>query len=400
MKKIITLFVLLVSQSVFANEIQDSLLLRIDKRDQKIIGNPSDQGRPLKEEIEKLFLKKNIVLTDSIWQNIRTMIRSESDTNNELIMNIGNQKVQIAILKREDYRTEKESMKKDGTEREERRDQREERKEEIKVGLNGVHIVDGKEEVHVDWNGVYVKEANGEETKVIWGQDTSKIHPKEKQLNLYNRKGLNFYLGLNGLSGKAPEVQTTIYPQPFIDADLNLKPLSSRYVYLEIARTATVKRYKKSALKIGYGIGLEWYNFMFDHNRVVQNNSNRTVFQPTLGSNNQELKYIKNKLSISYLTLPIMPYWSFPKTSTFQMIAVGGYLSYRIDSWTKTIEEKNENLVKNSNNFNINQFRYGLKAEFAIKNFPDVFFNYDLSPIFDVNQGPQMTGFSFGIKLL
>jgi adenylate kinase family enzyme len=120
MKKIITLFVLLVSQSVFANEIQDSLLLRIDKRDQKIIGNPSDQGRPLKEEIEKLFLKKNIVLTDSIWQNIRTMIRSESDTNNELIMNIGNQKVQIAILKREDYRTEKENLKKDRGEREER----------------------------------------------------------------------------------------------------------------------------------------------------------------------------------------------------------------------------------------------------------------------------------------
>ena len=119
MKKIITLFVLLVSQSVFANEIKDSLLLRIDKRDQKIIGNPSDQGRPLKEEIEKLFLKKNIVLTDSIWQNIRTMIRSESDADNELIMNIGNQKVQIAILKREDYKTEKENLKKDRGEKKE-----------------------------------------------------------------------------------------------------------------------------------------------------------------------------------------------------------------------------------------------------------------------------------------
>ena len=30
-------------------------------------------------------------------------------------------------------------------------------KEEVRIGLNGIHVKDGKEEVHVDWNGVQVK---------------------------------------------------------------------------------------------------------------------------------------------------------------------------------------------------------------------------------------------------
>jgi hypothetical protein len=399
MKNFITLVLLLITQSIFANVHQDSLLIKIDKRDQKLLGNTLANGKTLKEELEFQFRKKNIVLTDSIWQNIRKMIQSESesDSNNELNVQVGNQQVKISIEKRQDIRERLEERKELG---DERNDRRENRKEEIKIGLNGVHVVDGNEEVHVDWNGVYVKEGNGSHTKVIWGQDTSRINPRERKLNLYSRRGLNFYLGLNGLTGNIPNVQPAIYPPIYLDTDLNLKPLSSRYVYLEIARSATVKVYAKSALKIGYGLGIEWYNFMFDHNRVVQNLNNIAAFQPVFDATNKELRFTKNKLSVSYITIPIMPYISFPQSSTFQMIAFGGYFSYRIDSWTKTIEEKNDNLVKNTNSFNLNPFRYGLKAEFAIKHFPDIFFNYDLSPLFDVNRGPKMTGFSFGIKLL
>lgn len=411
MRSLLIIILIGLTQSLYGNHQPDSLLFKIDKRNQTIIGENHDKTKSLKEELEIVFQKKGLVLSDSLWQQIRSVIRTDSDGDSSLSVQIGNSKVKIGVIKsgatyagpqktfqmpnpkdektfqvKSDYTGKSLVINGDG-------------KEEVKVGWNGIHIKDGKEEVHVDWNGVQVKEANGEETKVIWGQDTTKIHPKEKQLNLYNRKGLNFYLGLNGITGSQPEIQTAIYPPTYMETDANVKPLSSRYVYIEIARSATLKRYSKSALKLGYGLGIEWYNFMFDHNRVVQNRSNYTAFQPVFDANNQELRYTKNKLSVSYLTIPIMPYFSFPKSSTFQMIAVGGYISYRIDSWTKTIEEKNENLVKNSNNFNLNQFRYGLKAEFAIKNFPDIFFNYDLSPIFDVNRGPKMTGFSFGIKL-
>ena len=391
MKKIAIILFLIFGHNLLAKSNQDSLYLKIDQRDQTIIGSKLSNNISLKEALSKEFQKKGINLSDSLWQEVRKLIKSENEGPSTLKVQVGNQKVEIALVKNKDIPTNVESVQEKNNEKP---------KERIKVGLNGVHVVEGKEEVHVDWNGVLVKDADGSETKVIWGQDTSKVHPKEKNLNLYNRKGFNLYLGLNGLTKDIPPIQTAIYPPTILETDANLKPLSSRYVYLEVARTTTLSRYPKSALKLGYGIGLEWYNFNFDHNRVIENKNGSTIFQPQFDSNQNEIKFTKNKLGISYLSIPIMPYWSFSKNSTLQMVGIGGYIAYRIDSWTKTIEEKNENLTKNSNNYNINSFRYGIKAEIAIKNFPDFFFNYDLSPVFDVKHGPKMTGFSFGIKLL
>ena len=108
----------------------------------------------------------------------------------------------------------------------------------------------------------------------------------------------------------------------------------------------------------------------------------------------------KNKLVVSYVTMPIMPHVVFSKNSAVQMVGLGGYVSYRIDSWTKVIDAKTDQIKRESSNFNLNSFRYGLRAEFSCKNFPDLFFNYDLVPLFEKNTAPQLTGFSFGIRLL
>jgi hypothetical protein len=394
MKNTLFVLLLLIGNSLIAKSNQDSLYLKIDQRDQRIIGKNTEGKISLREAIEKEFQKKGISLSDSLWQKVRTLIKADEGSNQAIKLQIGNQKVEIAMVKNNEIPESVAELHSNTNEKSVKA------KEQIKVGFNGVHVVDGKDEVHVDWNGVLVKEADGSETKVIWGQDTSKVHPKEKNLNLYNRNGLNLYLGLNGLTKDIPPIQTAIFPPTIMGTDANIKPLSSRYVYLEIARSATLARYKKSALKLGYGLGIEWYNFIFDHNRIIENRNGMTIFQQQFDASQNEIKYAKNKLGISYLSVPFMPYLSFSKNSTIQMIGLGGYVAYRIDSWTKTIEEKNENLNKNANNFNINSFRYGIKAEIALKNFPDFFLNYDLSPVFDVNHGPKMTGFSFGIKLL
>jgi hypothetical protein len=71
------------------------------------------------------------------------------------------------------------------------------KKEEVRVGLDGVHVKDGNEETHVTWDGVYHSDGK-EVTKVIWGKDST----KNKRPNLYSRRGLGFSLGLNALSGQ------------------------------------------------------------------------------------------------------------------------------------------------------------------------------------------------------
>jgi hypothetical protein len=170
-------------------------------------------------------------------------------------------------------------------------------------------------------------------------------------------------------------------------------------VSLEISESAMLARGKKAALKLGYGIGFDWYNFMFDHSRVVQKAAAGSIFQPLLDATGKEMSLSKNKLVVSYLTLPIMPHVVFSKNSAIEMVGLGGYVSYRIDSWTKATDAKTDQIKRESSNFNLNSFRYGLRAEFSFKNFPDLFFNYDLVPLFKMNASPELTGFSFGIRI-
>ena len=379
---------------------QDSILLKIDKRNQTLLGTQGDKTKTLKEELTQVFEKKGLVLSDSLWQNIRKTIQSNTDLDSSVNVRIGNSQVKIAIIRSDRDLLGQQSIAARNKPMDRIIEIGTNKKEVIDIGLNGIHVKDGKEEVHVDWNGVRVKESNGEETRVYWGPDSLKAKQKKENANFFSRDGMNLYLGLNGLSGEVPQINATIYPMYYLQTDTELKPFSSRYVSVEFSESLTLIKGKKSAFKLGLGISFDWYNFMFDHNRLVQKANQGAIFQPKFDAQGKDIAFSKNKLTVSYINIPIMPHVVFSKNSGVQMIGIGGYVGYRIDSWTKSIEEKTENLNRVSSNFNLNQFRYGLRAEFAFKKLPNLFFNYDLSPLFEKNSSPNLAGFSFGIRLL
>lgn len=393
MKKFIAIICLLVSVfSLSAKERQDSLILKIDKRNQTLVGSKT-ANRTLREELESAFEKKGLVLSDSLWQNIRQAIKTDSDGDSTLSVRIGNSSVKIGILKSGVRYNSEISMKaKPGGV-----NIASSGKEEVRVGLDGVHVKDGNEETHVTWDGIYHKDGK-EVTKVIWGKDSTKLAKKEAAL--FNDNGLHLYLGLNGINGKPTQPQTTLFPPTLLSSDFDLKTVNSTFVSLAIDRSLNLARGSKSAWRLGYGVSVDWYNFQFDHSRVIQKSAaGQTIFQPII-SKGAEIDLEKNKLAVSYVTLPLMSQFVFRKVSAIQMISFGGYASYRLTSWTKTKEDKSGDKNKESSNFNLNQFRYGLRAEFAFRRFPDLFFNYDLSPLFESNTGLKMNGFSFGVKFL
>lgn len=400
MKKIIAIICLVVSTlSLYAKEGQDSLLLKINKRDQTLVG-AKNSNHTLKEELEIAFNKKGLVLSDSLWQNIRQAIKTDSDGDSSLSVRIGNSSVKIGIFKSPlrgtvDSRQPQSDLVKESGVRSPEAGKNSGQKEEVRVGLDGIHVKEGNEETHVTWDGVYHREGN-EVTKVIWGKDSTKL----KRPNLYSRKGLNFYLGLNALTGGEPEVAVPYPGAPPYVPNFTLNPTGSRYASIEIARFITLSEGKKSAFRLGYGLEIDWYNFMFDHNRIATKGPNGVQFTTYYAAPGKEIAMSKNKMSVSYLTLPIMPHFAFDKKSAVQMIAIGGYVSYRLDTWTKAVEEESGNLRKETSNLYVNPFRYGLRAEFALRHFPDLFFSYDLSPFFETGKGPEMRGLAFGIRLL
>ncbi|NQW77159.1 MAG: hypothetical protein HQ448_10165, partial [Cytophagales bacterium] len=253
---------------------QDSILLKIDKRNQTLMGTKSDKAKTLKEELTQVFEKKGLVLTDSLWQQIRSVIRTDSKGDSSLSVQVGNSRVKIGVIKSfAHYDTPKKprnlnypnddrkmiNIRKDSLEK--ALVIHSDGKEEVRIGLNGVHVKDGKEEVHVDWNGVRVKESNGEETRVYWGPDSLKAKQKKENANFFNRDGINLYLGLSGLSGEVPQINLAIYPMYYLQTDTELKPFSSRYVSVEFSESLTLVKGKKSAFRLGLGISFDWYNF-------------------------------------------------------------------------------------------------------------------------------------------
>jgi hypothetical protein len=385
MKKIIAIICLVLStMNLYAKEAQDSLLLKIDKRNQTLIGG-KDSKRTLKEELESAFEKKGLVLSDSLWQNIRQAIKTDSDGDSSIYVRIGNSSVRIGIHKSPLSGSVASGQSTVGR-------SQWSGKEEVRVGTDGIHIKDGNEETHVTWDGVYHKDGK-EVTKVIWGKDSTKLAKKDAAL--FKENGLHLNLGLNGLNGNPGQLTPAL-----LSSDFDLKTLNSTFVSIAIDESMNLVSGAKSAWRLGYGVSVDWYNFQFDHSRVIQKSaSGQTIFQPII-SKGAEIDLEKNKLAVSYVTLPLMSQFVFRKVSAIRMISFGGYASYRLTSWTKTKEDKSGDRNKESSNFNLNQFRYGLRAEFAFRRFPDLFFNYDLNPLFESNTGLKMNGFSFGVKLL
>lgn len=365
----------------------DSLYLKIDKRNQELMGiKPGQQS--LRRTLEAAFEKQGLSLSDSLWNEIRKGIRDESQKQ-ELSLDLNGKKVRIALMEGQNFTAFKPNTSqglslKDGP-------------SQVDIGLKGIHVKDGAEEVHIAWNGIQVKDGN-EQTNILWGQDSSKVKAADRRF--YQRRGFDVHFGFNALAGNLPTVYTLVYPSPLLPTDADLRGLKSNYIALEWKRSIPILKGKKTALHLGYGLGLDWSNYTFDHHRVLQNQGGQSVFYPVLDNNGREQSFKKNKLVTSYLMLPLMPHLVFDKKSTVQMIGIGGYVGYRMNAWTKTKQGTQKEVEKNSNNFNLNQLRYGLRAEFALRHFPDLFFQYDLNPLFIEGRGPTLNAFSFGICLL
>jgi hypothetical protein len=138
---------------------------------------------------------------------------------------------------------------------------------------------------------------------------------------------------------------------------------------------------------------------MFENNNYLVKNTNEIGFRNYADAQGNVIPLCRNKLTVANINIPVMPYIAFKKSSTVTYIAAGGYIGYRIDSYTKTKEDDSGKKEWNHSSFFLNNVRYGLAFELGLKNFPDLFVNYDLNNMFQDGRGPKVGGISFGIRL-
>jgi len=262
-------------------------------------------------------------------------------------------------------------------------------KDYVRIGIRGVHVKDGADEVHVSWNGIYVKDG-AEEVRI--GHPDSTRWSRQNKNRWLNRGGFYLNLGLNNYVGSGNSNSPNFSYTPSV---YDLRPLGSRHIAFGWAQNARIVQGRNTALSVRVGLEASWYNFMFDGNNVATRDATAAVDRVSFPESVESLQ--KSKLTVAYLNVPIMPTISF-RHSAITYIGLGGTVGYRLDSYTK-VKRDDGGKDRVHGNYYLNNFRYGLRAEVGIRNFPDLFFNYDLNPLFAEGRGPDLRAISFGFKL-
>jgi hypothetical protein len=233
-----------------------------------------------------------------------------------------------------------------------------------------------------DWKNDFKKEFNT-------AFNDEKVVEKDKNQLISHDHDIDFSIGLNNYLNASNQFPDTD------NKDFALDPLTSWTYGIHSNHKISVSPF----VKFNFQLGLLWNNFALADNNyqfikgpeqveLLDNDLSRPDINPT-----------RSKLNITYLNLNVVPMFHFGKSSNAFRIGAGPFGSYRIASKSKfKYDDNGKDVIKN--NFHINNWKYGLKAQVGWKGV-DLFATYDLSPIFIEDRGPEadypLRAISFGV---
>ncbi|MDO7847479.1 porin family protein [Hymenobacter sp. M29] len=200
---------------------------------------------------------------------------------------------------------------------------------------------------------------------------------------------LIFDLGLNALvNQKATAGQS----------EVDLRTLGSRYVNIGMNWDIRLGG-KRSPMSVTVGPEFAFNNYMLNANQQWVNENGRT----SIILNREGRQYEKTKLATSTLNLPLMLRLQLHDSHykpTFT-IGAGGFVGYRLKSWTKVKYTTEGTTYKDheDGSYNLENFQYGLQGTIGYRDL-EFFGKYNLNPLFKTNAGPQAQVLSFGLRLV
>lgn len=148
---------------------------------------------------------------------------------------------------------------------------------------------------------------------------------------------------------------------------------------------------KNFAMNLYTGVGLQIYNFRFDKNISFQSDPDYKITMDNVA-------FTKNKMSVQYLTVPLMLNFNHRVDKKHWLTyGFGVSAGYRLSSWTKQVSGE-RGKVKNHSQFNFSDYNVNLNAEIG---FGDIRFygTYQVSNLYkdaSINHQPISFGIRFG----
>ncbi|RUA38612.1 MAG: hypothetical protein DSY77_00090 [Bacteroidetes bacterium] len=216
-----------------------------------------------------------------------------------------------------------------------------------------------------------------------------KVVEKDRNRLIKHDHDIDFSMGLNNYLNSSNQFPDTD------NKDFALDPLTSWTYGIHSNHKISVSPY----VKFNFQLGLLWNNFALADNNYQFTKGPEQVELLDTDLARPDINPTRSKLNITYLNLNLVPMFHFGKSSDAFRIGAGPFGSYRIASKSKfKYDDNGKDVVKN--NFHINNWKYGLKAQVGWKGV-DLFATYDLSPIFIEDRGPEadypLRAISFGV---
>ena len=199
-------------------------------------------------------------------------------------------------------------------------------------------------------------------------------------------------LGVNALVNQKQYFAPGGQPEP-----IDLRTEGSRYVNIGLVYFARLGG-KHSPVSLAVGPEFTFNNFMLSGNNKWVNNNGRTdVVRETDGR-----QFQKSKLASSSINLPLMLRLTLRDShykSTFTLGA-GGFVGYRIKSWTKLKYTSNGTTYKDKEDgsYNMENFLFGLQGTIGYRHL-ELFAKYNMNNLFKAGVGPDTQILSFGVRL-
>ena len=220
-------------------------------------------------------------------------------------------------------------------------------------------------------------------------RDSSRLKALEKH---HNKTNLIFDLGLNVLVNQKSYLSPTGQPE-----SLDLRTEGARYVNIGLDRDFRLGG-KRSPLSLTVGPNFAFNNYMLSGNNKWVNANGRTdVVRETDGR-----QFQKSKLATSSINLPLMLRLQLHDAHyrpTFT-VGAGGFVGYRIKSWTK-LKYTNDGTTykdKEDGSYNMENFLYGLQGTIGYRGL-EFFGKYNMNGLFKTNTGPDTQVLSFGVRV-
>jgi hypothetical protein len=276
--------------------------------------------------------------------------------------------------------------------------------EEVDDAMKNIEIIDNdgnKEIIISDENGEIIQEIKMDKKEIESESDEDDKFKIEIESDNENKR---IYTYLSCDLGMNNYLEDQAFPSG--DMPYAIKPFGS----WSFAIGTGFRTYATSWLSFDLGADLLWYNFKLEDKSVditELTNPSMIDYSSNAEYNLDENDAIRSKLTTSYIDVNFMPVFHIGKEkSGFNKrpfrIGVGAYAGYKIGSHSKNVwdDDGQKRKSKSSDNFYLNNFRYGAKAIIGIKEV-NFFINYDLNSLFEDGKGPNGTdlnAFAFGVN--